>query len=235
MGAFSGPTTAIQLMTTGSMNQPLDCIELGPADAASACIWLHGLGADGNDFAPLIPELRLPHVRFVLPHAPVRPITINGGMAMRGWYDILRMDIGSEADEDAAGIDASRREVERLIARERQRGADKILLAGFSQGGAVVLHTGLRHDQPLAGILALSTYLPLAAGLETGKHAANQDIPIFQAHGSHDPVIAVEHARASRDHLRQAGYAVDYREYPMAHAVAPEEIRDIAAFLKARL
>ena len=210
-------------------------LEIGPADTQFACIWLHGLGADGHDFAPLIPELRLPQVRFVLPHAPVIPITVNHGMAMRGWYDIIRMDIGSEADEDAAGIHASRQKVESLLARERERGADTLFLAGFSQGGAIALHTGLRHEQPLAGILALSTYLPLASTLESERSRAHPNLPIFQAHGLHDPIIAVRHARATRDALQAQGYAPAYHEYDMPHSVAPQEVRDIAAWLGTHL
>ena len=217
------------------MNDPLDSVELGPTDAASACIWLHGLGADGHDFAPLIPQLGLPDIRFILPHAPMRPITVNGGMTMRGWYDLTAMDVGAAWREDESGIRASQALVETLIAQERKRGATNLFLAGFSQGGAVALHTGLRHARPLAGILALSTYLPLGANLAAEKTAANQATPIFQAHGDHDPVIDIRHARASHSELQAQGYAVDYREYPMPHAVIPEEIGAIAAWMQARL
>ena len=217
------------------MNTSLDGIEVGPSDADVCCIWLHGLGADGHDFAPLIPQLNLPHVRFILPHAPTRPITVNGGMVMRGWYDITAMDIGAAWREDETGIRESQALLEAHIERERNRGAQRIFLVGFSQGGAVALHTGLRHTAPLAGILALSAYLPLTASLEAEKSPANQNIPIFQAHGDHDPVIDLRHARATRDRLQQQGYGVEYREYPMAHAVAPEEIRDIAAWLQVHL
>jgi phospholipase/carboxylesterase len=207
-------------------------IETGPAPDA-AVIWLHGLGADGYDFEPVVPELRLPArlaVRFVFPHAPVRPVTINMGMPMRAWYDILQLGGGTEDD---AGIRASQALVEALIEREKARGvqARRIVLAGFSQGGAIALQSGLRHAQRLGGILALSTYLPLAATLAAERVAANRDLPVFMAHGTLDPMIPIARARASRAALEALGYAVEWREYAMAHSVCGEEIADISAWL----
>jgi phospholipase/carboxylesterase len=207
-------------------------VETGPQPAA-AVIWLHGLGADGHDFEPVVPELGLPAakpVRFVFPHAPQRPVTINMGMRMRAWYDILQLGGGPE---DEAGIRASQVQVEKLLEREKTRGipARRIVLAGFSQGGAIALQTGLRHAERLAGVLALSTYLPLATTLAGERAALNNDLPIFMAHGSLDPMIPVQRAQLSRDALLGLGYAVQWREYPMAHAVCPQEIGDIAAFL----
>jgi phospholipase/carboxylesterase len=197
-----------------------------------AVIWLHGLGADGHDFEPIIPELRLGvGARFVFPHAPIRPVTINGGMPMRAWYDIVGFDA---AAEDAAGIRASAAAVARLVDREVGRGiaAERIVLAGFSQGGAIALQLGLREPRRLAGVLALSTYLPLAATLASEKSAANAAVPIFMAHGSADPVIPLAHADASRRALEREGYAVDWRVYPMAHAVCAPEIEAIGAWLE---
>lgn len=199
----------------------------------AAVIWMHGLGADGHDFEPVVPELRLPpglRVRFVFPHAPIRPVTINAGMRMRAWYDIFQLGGGAE---DEAGIRASQAEVEKLIERETQRGVrpGRIVLAGFSQGGAMALHTGLRHPEPLAGIIALSTWLPLAAQLPAERSAANVRTPIFMAHGTEDPMVPLALAQASRAALERLGYAVEWHQYPMPHSVCGEEIADIAAFL----
>ncbi len=196
-------------------------------------IWLHGLGADGHDFEPLVPMLGLPRrlaARFVFPHAPERPVTINMGMRMRAWYDIA--ELGGRS-EDAQGIRASQGLLEGLIARERARGieARRIVLAGFSQGGAIALQTGLRHPERLAGIMALSTWLPLAATLEVERSKANLDVPLFIAHGLHDEMVGIERALRSRDALEALGYAVEYYEYPMGHAVCPEEVAAIAAWL----
>lgn len=201
-------------------------------------IWLHGLGADGHDFAPIVPELVAPGwpaLRFVFPHAPVRPVTVNGGMAMRAWYDIKGLDIASQEDE--AGIRASIAAVRALIAREQARGVapGRIVLAGFSQGGAIALAGGLRLDEPLAGIIALSTYLPLAGSLAAERSAANAAVPIFQAHGQADPVVPLALGSASRDALLALGYRVDWHVYPMGHAVCPQEIADLRAWLGARL
>ncbi len=210
----------------------MDAIELETgANPRAAVIWLHGLGADGHDFEPIVPELELGQpVRFVFPHAPIRPVTINAGMRMRAWYDILQLGGGPEDD---AGIRASQKLLEELIAREKARGvaAGKIVLAGFSQGGAIVLQTALRYPERLAGILALSTYLPLARTVEAERSAANRDIPIFMAHGTFDDIIPLERAEASRDHLERLGHAVQWHEYRMPHSVCPAELGDIAAFL----
>ena len=220
------------------MTPALETIELETAAAPDAAvIWLHGLGADGHDFEPVVPELRLPdsaRVRFVFPHAPVRPVTLNMGMPMRAWYDIVQLGGGRE---DGAGIRASQAQVERLIARERARGvaAERIVLAGFSQGGAIALHTGLRHGERLAGILALSTYLPLADTLAAERSDANGALPVFMAHGGYDDIIPVERARQSHARLEALGYPVAWKEYPMPHAVCAPEIADIAAWLLTRL
>jgi phospholipase/carboxylesterase len=207
-------------------------VETAPHPAA-AVIWLHGLGADGHDFEPIVPELRLPAskaVRFVFPNAPLRPVTINMGMRMRAWYDILQMGGGPE---DEAGIRSSRELLEGLVSREAKRGIahDRIVLAGFSQGGAIALQTALRHAERLAGVMALSSYLPLAQTLEKERAAANNGLPIFMAHGQYDDMIPMARAAQSRDTLRALGYAPEWREYPMPHSVCPEEIADIADFL----
>ncbi|HEY4911162.1 MAG TPA: alpha/beta hydrolase [Methylomirabilota bacterium] len=206
-------------------------IETGPSPRA-AIIWLHGLGADGHDFEPIVPELEMPPVpaaRFVFPHAPVQPVTINGGARMRAWYDVT-----NDGRQDATGIRASQARVEALIARERSRGIapGAIVLAGFSQGGAIALHTGLRHPERLAGILALSTYLPLPDTLEKEASQANRDVPIFMAHGTQDPLIPLSWAARSRDLLLSLGYAVEWHEYPMPHSVCSEEIADVGRWLR---
>jgi phospholipase/carboxylesterase len=213
----------------------LDSIEITTGDAPQlSVLWLHGLGADGHDFEPIVPELglRIP-ARFVFPHAPVRPVTINGGMAMRAWYDILGFD--RRAKEDAGGIRASAAAVTELVDREIERGmpSDRIVLAGFSQGGAIALHTALRDPRPLAGILALSTYLPLAASLASERSAANAGIPIFLAHGTADTVLPLELADNSRRALGALGYAVEWHAYPMPHSVCIEEISAVGAWLAA--
>jgi phospholipase/carboxylesterase len=205
-------------------------IQTGSKPAASI-IWLHGLGADGHDFEPIVPELKLAKpVRFVFPHAPVRPVTINQGMRMRAWYDILQFGGGPE---DEAGIRASQHLIEELISKEKGQGLPvaKIVVAGFSQGGAVALQTALRYPERLAGVLALSSYLPLAGSLRSERSPANQDIPIFMAHGRYDDVIPLRRAEESRKLLEAAGYHVEWHEYPMPHSVCAEEIADIAAFL----
>jgi len=213
----------------------LECVEVDARNADASVIWLHGLGADGNDFPPIVPELRLPKssaVRFVFPHAPRIPVTINGGMMMRAWYDILGMDFDRRHDE--AGIEASRAHVTRLIERELKRGvaAERIVLAGFSQGGAIALHTGLREKRRLAGIVALSTYLVCEDrfGDERSKH--NQATPIFQAHGQFDPMVAFERGTRARDTLRGLEYDVEWHEYPMVHQVCIEEIEALGVFLR---
>lgn len=201
-------------------------------------IWLHGLGADGNDFAPIVPELVAPDwppMRFVFPHAPLRPVTLNGGMPMRAWYDIRGMDIADK--QDAEGIRASITQVDALIAREIERGvpAERVVLAGFSQGGAIALAGGLRQAQCLAGIVALSTYLPLHESLADERSAANADTPIFQAHGNADPVVPMDLGKRSCDALTALHYSMQWHEYPMGHQVCAEEIADLRAWLSDRL
>ena len=205
-------------------------IETGPRPRA-AVIWLHGLGADGHDFEPIVPELELPEpVRFVFPHAPIRPVTINQGMRMRAWYDIFQFGGGPE---DEAGVRDSQKLVETMVSQEARRGISpgKIILAGFSQGGAIVLQTALRYPERLAGVLALSTYLPLAPTLEGERSEANRHIPIFMAHGQYDEIIPIRRAEASRDALTAVGYPVEWHTYPMPHSVCPPEIGDISRFL----
>jgi phospholipase/carboxylesterase len=210
----------------------LESVEIAPRRTPDlAVIWLHGLGADGHDFEPIVPELRTRRaVRFVFPHAPIRPVTINNGIEMRAWYEIVSFD---PAQEDGVGIRASAAAVARLVDRELERGvaADRIVLAGFSQGGAIALHLGLREPRRLAGVIALSTYLPLARALTREKSAANADLPIFMAHGDHDPVIPLEYAEASRRILEREGYGVEWHTYPMPHSVCAPEIAAIGAWL----
>lgn len=204
----------------------MDAVELetGPNPGA-AVIWLHGLGADGHDFEPIVPELRLARpVRFVFPHAPIRPVTINNGMRMRAWYDIFQFGGGPE---DEAGIRASQGLLVEMIRKEQGK---KIVLAGFSQGGAIVLQTALRHPDPIAGVLALSTYLPLSAKVAS-EATGNRTTPIFMAHGQFDDIIPISRARASRQMLESFGYPVTWKEYPMPHSVCAEEIGDISTFL----
>jgi phospholipase/carboxylesterase len=217
----------------------LQTVELETApNPGHAIIWLHGLGADGNDFKPIVPELvdrGWPPLRFVFPHAPVRAVTINGGMRMRAWYDILAPQIA--AQQDVAGIRASIGELEALIAREAERGipSERVILAGFSQGGAIVLAGGVRHAAKLAGIIALSTYLPLDGLTATERSAANANLPIFMAHGSFDPIVPQMLGQLSRDALAKLGYAVEWHSYPMAHQVCPPEIADLRAWIAKRL
>ncbi len=208
-------------------------IETAPHPGASVIV-LHGLGADGNDFVPVAEELDLRAVgpvRFVLPHAPARPVTINGGYVMRAWYDILGTDLAKREDE--AGLRQSMKSVQALIARERERGlpASRIVLMGFSQGCAMVLLAGLRQPERLAGLVGLSGYLPLAATTAAERDAVNNDVPIFLAHGRSDTVIPVDRALASRDVLVALGYAVEWHEYPMQHSVCAEEIVDLNRWL----
>ncbi len=208
-------------------------IESAPQPTA-AVIWLHGLGADGNDFAALVPELDLrncPPIHFVFPHAPEMPVTVNAGYVMPAWYDILGADLVQR--QDAAGIHRSAAAITALIEHEISRGipAQRIVLAGFSQGSAMALHTGLRFPKRLAGIVALSGYLPLAESLAVERSFANTDTPILMCHGSMDPVVAPQRGEASRDRLIALGYAVQWHSYPMEHSVHPREVADISAFL----
>ena len=221
------------------MSQLLEAIEIesGPKPAMSV-IWLHGLGADGNDFVPIVHELDLdgmPGIRFVFPNAPMQPVTINNGYVMRAWYDVKFGDLeGRSREPDEKGVRASQAAIGQLIEREVSRGiaTEKIALAGFSQGGAVVLQTGLRYPRRLAGVMALSTYLPLAQSLDAEASAENRKTPIFMAHGEEDPVIPLELAARSKEILSSHGYDVEWREYPMPHSVCLEEIGDIATWMK---
>lgn len=218
------------------MNELLTTIEIETNSSPQyAIIWMHGLGADGNDFVPIINELALPEgfaVRFIFPHAPERPVTINNGYVMKAWYDISHADIGTNHDE--VGIRESQCAIDALIQQQITLGisSEKIFLAGFSQGGAMALHTGLRQQNKLAGILALSCYLPLSDALTEEAHAANANIPIFMAHGIHDAVIPQSSAISSREQLLAQHYQVEWHEYEMAHSVCQEEIADISGWLQ---
>lgn len=212
---------------------PLPCVEVetGPEPRASV-VWLHGLGADGHDFEPLVPELPLPFaVRYVFPHAPVRPVTLNGGHPMRAWFDVVRIGLG--APQDHAGIAASTEQVRELVAREVARGVDerRIALAGFSQGGAIALHAGLRHPRRLAGIVALSTFLPQRETFAAEASAAMRDAPVLLVHGTQDPIVPLHLGELTRDALRGAGYDLRWQEYPMPHTVCAPEVALIRAFL----
>ena len=212
-------------------------IETGPSPDGSV-IWLHGLGADGHDFEPIVPELHLPadlSLRFVFPHAPVRSVTVNGGMAMRAWYDIKSLDAEGRADED--GVRESSEHLENLIVREEERGVsdERILIAGFSQGGAIALHHVLRSPKRFAGLMALSTYLPLPGTVEAevvnAPDAGNTEVPAFVAHGTADPMVPIDGGRHAAELLKSLGYDVEWHEYPMGHSVHPQEIADIARFI----
>lgn len=221
------------------MTHQLETVEVETGAAPRhAVIWLHGLGADGHDFEPIVPELvrrHWPALRFVFPHAPVRPITVNGGMRMRAWYDIAGMAIAQKQDE--VGIRGSIAAVDRLIAIQGERGIppERIILAGFSQGGAVTLAGGLRRDAPLLGLVGLSTYLPLHDRLPAEAVAASLSVPVFMGHGSIDPVVPESLGQMSRDWLRALGCQVEWRSYPMPHSVCAEEIADLGNWMEARL
>jgi phospholipase/carboxylesterase len=219
--------------------EPLSCVEIEPrVPARSAVVWLHGLGADGHDFEPIVPLLGLDDdlgVRFVFPHAPRRPVTINMGLVMPAWYDILSLDL--RRDHDEKGIRESAGLVRDLIARENERGVpnERIVLAGFSQGGAIALHVGLRHEETFAGIMALSCYLVREEELETERSEANRETPIFQAHGVADPMVPVQRGEASHRRLVEWGYDAEWHTYEMGHEVHPDEIRAIGKWLGTRL
>lgn len=228
MNANSAP------QTNASGLLPVVEIETGPSPRVSV-IWLHGLGADGHDFEPVVGVLDLhdlPPIRFIFPHAPARPVTINGGYVMRAWYDIVSSDFSARR-EDPKGIHESALQIEALIAHENERGIanENIILAGFSQGGAIALHVALRHPARLAGILALSTYVPLAETLAHELNAANRDVPIFMAHGRDDPVIPFDFSQRSCALLRSLGLKVDWRDYPAEHTVTMNELQDIQNWL----
>jgi phospholipase/carboxylesterase len=216
-----------------------EVVEVETGDKVEGSVlWLHGLGADGHDFEAIVPQLNLPanlDLRFVFPHAPIRPVTINGGMAMRAWYDILSLDRDDLVDE--AGIRASAAMLVALIEREHERGVPyaNIVVAGFSQGGAIASHTALRFSEKLAGLMALSTYLPLRSTLQAevveATTAQPKSLPIFMAHGTSDPMLPMHLGESSRDAIEAMGYSVRWFEYPMAHAVCPQEIADIGAWL----
>ena len=218
-----------------SAERPLECVELqtDPAPGASI-IWLHGLGADGFDFVPLVRELQalgVPAARYVFPHAPQRPVTINGGYVMRAWFDVVGVQI--DRNEDEAGIRQSQAQVETLIEREVARGTarSRIVLAGFSQGGAITLQTGLRQREPLAALVVLSAYLPLATSVASEITPAGRAMPLFMAHGLDDAVVPIDRAQASRDALAAVGCQVQWHEYAIPHSVSEDEIRDLARFL----
>ena len=225
MSTHSDPSTETVEVSTG-------------ASPEGSVIWLHGLGADGHDFEPIVPELDLQGLalRFVFPHAPVRPVTLNGGMAMRAWYDIVSLD--RQGAQDEAGIRASAETLHGLVAREIERGIphNRIVLAGFSQGGAIALHAALRTRRPLAGLMALSTYLPLEKYLDAevagSPDAQTKELPIFMAHGRFDPVLTPDLGEHSRRRMEAIGYSVEWRDYPMPHSVCPEEIADIGRWLR---
>lgn len=218
------------------MNTIPATIDLNPSGGhpEASVIWMHGLGADGNDFVPIVERFKSlqSKVRFVFPHAPMRSVTVNGGVRMRAWYDIVAMDISHK--EDSEGIKDSARLIDLLIKREQELGvaSNRIVLAGFSQGGAMALHAGLRYPEPLAGIIALSSYLPLPDTFVKERDLANQDTPIFMTHGLFDAVVPIMLDQMSKEQLEDLGYQIDWFTYPMAHAVVPEEIDDIYHFLE---
>jgi len=212
----------------------LETVEHGTGSpVAGSVIWMHGLGADGHDFEPIVPELQLggAALRFVFPHAPVRPVTINGGIPMRAWFDVIGLERGTEQDE--AGIRAAEQQVRTLIRRENDRGVstERILLAGFSQGGSVALHTGLRYPERLAGLIGLSTYLPLDWTIDTEAHDANRQTPVFLAHGTLDPLVHPSLGETTRSRLEERNYQVVWKTYPMPHAVCAEEIADLRSWI----
>lgn len=230
--------SAVSFSLDGESLSPLETVEItsGPNPTASV-IWLHGLGADGHDFEPLVPYLAwpgAPAIRYVFPHAPVRPVTLNGGMPMRAWYDILSLD--GERGHDREGVGQSIRQVYALLEREEERGiaADRIILAGFSQGGAIALQVGLRCPRRLAGLIGLSTYLVFASELQDSLNEANRKTPVFLAHGTIDPMVLPAMGEAARKQLVALGLPVEWHTYPMPHSVCPEEISDIAGWLRIR-
>jgi len=217
------------------MSETLPAIEIETKPKPShTVIWLHGLGADGNDFVPVVKELKLPPlgIRFVFPHAPMRPVTINGGFVMRAWYDIAYQELAFKEDE--RGLRESQKLIEELIVRENTRGipSSRIVLSGFSQGGVLALQTGLRQSKPLAGLMALSSYLPMSPMIEVERNAASNSVPIFMGHGITDNIVPLALGKMSRDTLIKLGYEVEWHQYTMPHSVCPEELADIGVWLK---
>ncbi len=214
----------------------LACVEINPATNAKATIiWLHGLGADGHDFESIVPQLQLPDdlaIRFVFPHAPMRPVTLNGGMKMPAWYDVIALSKGGREDEH--GIKQAAQLIQAFITRENQRGiaTDKIILAGFSQGGAMALYCGLLYPEKLAGIIGLSAYVPLANDVRQNRHTANQQTPLFLAGGIYDPIVQHAWTREATEQLQQLNYPISWHTYPMEHSVCLEEIRDIGQWVE---
>lgn len=238
MWAPSAVTKSVKIGNIAAMSETLNCIEQEPAgEARCAVIWMHGLGATAHDFESVPPELGLPAdlaVRYVFPQAPSIPVTLNGGMVMPAWYDILSLGTGTSGrSQDEPGIRRSESQIRALVDREVERGIEpsKIVLAGFSQGGAMALHTALRYPERLAGVMVLSAYLLLHDQLESEASPANRDLPVFQAHGSFDPMVRLEWAEMSRKHLEDVGWAVEWNLYPMAHQVCLEEIQSIGRWL----
>lgn len=220
------------------MAELLPCVLVEAERAHASVIWLHGLGADGHDFEPIVPLLRTSGVRYVFPHAPAQAVTINGGFVMPAWYDIRSMDFDDDAREDPSQIETSMNHVLALVERERARGiaSERIVLAGFSQGAALAVHTAVRHDQPLAGLLVLSGYLVQSKRLAADRHASNRELPVFAAHGNFDDVVPIAAGRACRDALARTGSKhIEWHEHPMGHEVCPEELDNVGAWLRARL
>lgn len=232
---IASPSQRLTHLTEHTMTSELSTIEIQPtADHQYSVIWLHGLGADGHDFETIAQQLHVtatPHIRFIFPNAPIQAVTINGGMEMRAWYDILAINL--EREVDINGIYQSEKLINHLIEREKNNGiaADKILLAGFSQGGVIALHVGLRYPEKLAGIIALSAYLPTLEQLNTEADVTNKNIPIFMAHGILDSVVAIESGKAVFDTLHAQGYPIQWHDYVMEHAVCIEELDHIATFI----
>jgi phospholipase/carboxylesterase len=237
---FFKPGIDVSNMTVSKTTEEIELIEVQTGiDPEYSIIWLHGLGADGHDFEFIVDELDLPDniaIRFIFPHAPVRAITVNNGLHMRGWYDVYEVPINPDGGDtqDRAGVEQSAEIVYGLVDQENRRGIpdQRIVLAGFSQGGAIALFAGLRHTRPLAGIIALSTYLPDTDSIAVEKHDANLGTPIFMGHGTDDPIIPMEFSRASHDILLELGYNIQWRSYAMPHSVHPDEIRDISQYLR---
>jgi phospholipase/carboxylesterase len=236
---MTSPDSAARAARGQERESLLETVELttGPVPDA-AVVWLHGLGADGHDFEPLVPLLTwpdAPDIRFVFPHAPVRPVTINGGVPMRAWYDIVSLTSGR--DQDRAGIAASIDQAAALVRREHRRGieAGRIVMAGFSQGGAIALQAALRFPERLAGLVALSTYLLLDEQLDHEAHPANRGLPVFFGHGTQDPMVPFRLGEMAAERLRGLDFDVEWHSYPIPHAVCPEEVDDLAAWLRARL